>query len=196
MRGGCDGGEYEIVKRVAEGCSVVVARSFRERRGWGLFDNLWSLGIAAAVVIVVISFGLLAQTAFREYRATSLLMQLVQGVTTTYQSTRNYGGESVSLLTTLCKFQRIPADFAVDMDDCSAVTVEHPFGGKVTVKGGHDSESNRFKIEFEDLEVGGVRGPCREERGEVSRPDGARERNRQRRRDCPALFSGRDRGGL
>ena len=142
----------EIADRVV-GCHLALARAFRPRRGMALMDNLWALAIVAAVVAMVIGFGLLAQASLREYRATSLLTQLLQAVTTTFQSTRDYGGESANLLTTLCKFQRLPEDFAVGIDDCDAVTVEHPFGGSVTVKGGHGSESNRFKIEFETLEV-------------------------------------------
>ena len=133
------------------GC-VVVGEAFRPRRGMALMDNMWALGITAAVVLVVIGFGLVGQQTFREYRATSLLTQLVQAVSATYQSTRDYGGASANLIKTLCQFQRVPEDFAVDLDDCDAVTIEHPFGGAVTVVGGHDGEDNRFAIKFDGLE--------------------------------------------
>ena len=137
---------------MAESKPGVLARWLRHRRGMALMDNMWALAIVAAVVVVVIGFGLLGQAMFREYRSTSLLTQLVQAVATTYQSTRDYGGESTNLIPTLCNYQRVPEEYAVGIGTCSSATIEHPFGGSVTIVGGDDGESNRFKITFEDLE--------------------------------------------
>ena len=120
-------------------------------------DNLWALAVVAAVVVVVISFGLLAQANLREARATGLVTQLVQAVTTTYQHTRNYGNNA-NLIPTLSSFQRLPEDFVIRTTTGSGpsatttVTVEHPFGGAVTIIGGPAGNTNRFEIAFDDLD--------------------------------------------
>ena len=120
-------------------------------------DNLWALAVVAAVVVVVIGFGLLAQANLREARATGLLTQLVQAVSTTYQSTRNYGNNA-NLIPTLNSFQRLPEDFVIrtttgsGQSAVTTVTVEHPFGGAVTVIGGPGGNTNTFEIAFAGLD--------------------------------------------
>lgn len=126
-----------------------VRRALRPRRAMALMDNLWGLAIVATVIVIVIGFGLLAQAHLRETRATALLTQLVQAVSTTFQSTRNYGSNT-NLIPTLDGFGKLPGDFVVRSG--GNVTLEHPFGGNVRIQGGPGGTSNTFRIRFTGLD--------------------------------------------
>ena len=124
-------------------------RAFRPRRGMVLLDNLFGIALVAIGVGLIVGMGLYARSAYQEQRAGLLLSQLVQAVTATYQSTRNYGS-SANLIPTLDGFGRLPEDFVLRSG--GTVTVEHPFGGSVRVVGGPGGTSNRFRIQFRDLD--------------------------------------------
>ena len=121
----------------------------RVRRGMNLTDNLFALGITAVVLVVVLSAGLYGRSLYQEQRATFLLTQLVQAVSTTFQSTRTYGDDT-DLIPVLDGYGRLPEEFKVV--DGSDTTMEHPFGGAVTITGGPGSETNRYMIAFTGLD--------------------------------------------
>ena len=137
---------------MGSGMAVVAGRmqrAFRPRRGMVLLDNLFGIALVAVGVGLIVGMGLYARSAFQEQRAALLLSQLVQAVTATYQSTRNYGSNT-DLIGTLDGFGRLPEDFVLRVG--GNVTLEHPFGGAVRVRGGPGGTSNRFRIEFRDLD--------------------------------------------
>ena len=113
-----------------------------------LTDNLFGLGLIAIGIVVILTLGLYGRSIYQEQRASLLLTQLVQAVTSTYQSTRNYG--SGSLIGTLDGFGRLPEEFVVRSG--GTVTLEHPWGGAVVVNGGPGGETNQFRIRFNDLD--------------------------------------------
>ena len=121
----------------------------RPRRGMNILDNMYSLGMVAVLLIVVLTTGLYVRSLYQEQRATFLLTQLVQAVSSTYQSTRTYGDDT-DLIPVLNGFGRLPEEFKVV--DGSDITLEHPFGGPVLVTGGPGGETNRYMITFDDLD--------------------------------------------
>ena len=106
-----------------------------------LTDNLFGLGLIAIGIVVILTLGLYGRSIYQEQRASLLL-------TSTYQSTRNYG--SGSLIGTLDGFGRLPEEFVVRSS--GTVTLEHPWGGEVIVNGGPGGETNQFRIRFNDLD--------------------------------------------
>lgn len=126
-----------------------VRRAFRPRRGMVLLDNLFGIALVAVGVGLIVGMGLYARSAYQEQRAGLLLSQLVQAVTATYQSTRNYGNNA-NLIPTLAGFGRLPEDFVLRSG--GNVTVEHPFGGQVRIVGGPGGTSNQFRIRFTALD--------------------------------------------
>lgn len=129
----------------------VVKRAFRPRRGMVLLDNLFGIALVAVGVGLIVGMGLYARSAYQEQRAGLLLSQLVQAVTATYQSTRNYGS-STDLLPTLDGFGRLPEDFVLRRNNGTFQRMEHPFGGRVRVIGGPGGTSNQFRIRFESID--------------------------------------------
>ncbi|MDD9982740.1 MAG: type 4 pilus major pilin [Gammaproteobacteria bacterium] len=122
--------------------------ALRPRRGMNLTDNLFGLGLVAIGIVVILGLGLYGRSIYQEQRASLLLTQLVQAVTSTYQSTRNYG--TGSLIGTLDGFGRLPEDFVVRTG--GNVSLEHPWGGPVVVNGGPGGETNQFRIRFNELD--------------------------------------------
>ena len=136
------------MKLVVTGKSASAGARLRPRRGMNLTDNLFGLGLIAIGIVVILTLGLYGRSIYQEQRASLLLTQLVQAVTSTYQSTRNYG--SGSLIATLDGFGRLPEEFVVRSG--GTVTLEHPWGGAVIVNGGPGGETNQFRIRFNGLD--------------------------------------------
>ena len=136
------------MKSVATGMSARASAWARPKRGMNLTDNLFGLGLIAIGIVVILTLGLYGRSIYQEQRASLLLTQLVQAVTSTYQSTRDYG--TGSLLGTLDGFGRLPEEFVVRSG--GTVTLEHPWGGQVIVNGGPGGETNQFRIRFNNLD--------------------------------------------
>ena len=143
-----------VMKRWGRGVLRPVSKhgwfvAVRPRRGMNILDNMYSLGMVAVLLVVVLTTGLYVRSLYQEQRALFLLTQLVQAVSSTFQSTRTYGDEA-DLIQVLDGFGRLPEEFKVVAG--SDVTLEHPFGGAVTVIGGPGSETNRYMIAFGGLD--------------------------------------------
>ena len=125
-------------------------RAMRPRRGMNILDNLYSLGLVAVLIVVVLGTGLYARSLYQEQRATYLLTQIVQGVSSTFQNTRTYGVGGADLIPTLDGYGRLPQDFRVQVGSADP-TLEHPFGGAVTVTVGA-TLTNRYVVTFAALD--------------------------------------------
>lgn len=123
-------------------------RAFRARRGLNIFDNLWGIALVAIGVLLVAAGGFEAFARWKENRGAYLQSQLVNAVTATYRSTRDYG--TGSLIGNLDVFKRLPEAFVVRSG--GTTTIEHPWGGDVVVTGSPGGASNQFRVRFNDLD--------------------------------------------
>ena len=149
-----------------------------------LTDNLFGLGLIAVGIVVILTLGLYGRSIYQEQRASLMLTQLVQAVTSTYQSTRDYG--TGSLIETLDGFGRLPEEFVVRSG--GTITLEHPWGGGVIVNGGPGGETNQFPY---PVQRSGRRHLCGD-RGtlgrEIARSDRARRGSHQRHGHDAAVY--------
>ena len=126
----------------------------RQRRGLTLFGVLMALGIAAAGVIgAVVLYNTATETQNRN-AAQSLLTTLVVGVQQIHQGASTYGPTATNIVPMLALRNAIPSNARVGTG--SSATIQHPFGGAVTVTGdgGSAPGTGRFVVTFADLEEG------------------------------------------
>ena len=139
-------GETQV--KLDDRCMGAAGALMRPRRAMNLTDNLWGLGLVAVGIVIILGMGIRGYALYQEQRASLLLSGLVRAVTSTFQSTRNYGTRS--LIGTLDGFGRLPEEYVVRSG--GNVRLEHPWGGQVVVNGGPGGNTNEFRIRFNDLD--------------------------------------------
>lgn len=118
-------------------------------RGEGLVSMLLYMVIVAVIIIGIIALFFTVRDSYRENIATIMLNNLVGSVSKVYGTNRNYGSDT-NLITVLEGFGALPDDARVD--DGTTVTLEHPFGGPITIVGGPSGVTNRYAIAFTELD--------------------------------------------
>lgn len=119
------------------------------RRGFSLFGVLLGLTLAAAVVVGAVGLYNSARESANRTQALALLNELRANVETIYAGAPSYGN-GAALAATVDRRGGIP-DSARTVAG-GTVEIRHPFGGLVTITGGPGGETNRFRIDFEDVD--------------------------------------------
>lgn len=122
----------------------------RYRRGFSLFGVLLGLTLAAVVIVGAVGLYNSARESANRAQALALLNALRANVETIYAGAPSYGNDA-ALVATVDRRGGIP-DSARTEAVGGAVEIRHPFGGLVTITGGPGGATNRFRIDFADVD--------------------------------------------
>ena len=125
-------------------------RARRFRRGFSLFGVLLGLGLAAVVIVGAVGTYNAAREAANRSEALVLLNRVRANIETAFAGAPSYGNNA-DLVASLDRRGGIP-DSARTIGKGKKVEIRHPFGGLVTVTGGPGGISNRFRIQFADVD--------------------------------------------
>ena len=121
----------------------------RYRRGFSLFGVLLGLGLAAVVIVGAVGTYNAARESANRSAALTLLSQLRANVEAAYAGAPSYGNNA-DLVPAIDRRGGIPGGARVVSG--KTASINHPFGGAVTVVGGPGGITNRFRITFEDVD--------------------------------------------
>ena len=119
------------------------------QRGFSLFGVLLGLTLAAVVVVGTVGLYNSARESANRAQALALLNELRANVETIYAGAPSYGNDT-ALVATVDRRGGIPDSARTAAG--GAVEIRHPFGGLVTITGGPGGETNRLRIDFEDVD--------------------------------------------
>ena len=125
-------------------------RARRFRRGFSLFGVLLGLGLAAVVIVGAVGTYNAAREAANRSEALVLLNRVRANIETAFAGAPSYGNNA-DLVAALDRRGGIP-DSARTIGKGKKAEIRHPFGGLVTVTGGPGGISNRFRIQFADVD--------------------------------------------
>ena len=125
-------------------------RARRFRRGFSLFGVLLGLGLAAVVIVGAVGTYNAAREAANRSEALVLLNRIRANIEAAFAGAPSYGNNA-DLVAALDRRGGIP-DSARTIGKDKKVEIRHPFGGLVTVTGGPGGITNRFRIQFADVD--------------------------------------------
>ena len=125
-------------------------RARRFRRGFSLFGVLLGLGLAAVVIVGAVGTYNAAREVANRSEALVLLNRIRANIEAAFAGAPSYGNKA-DLVAALDRRGGIP-DSARTIGKGKKVEIRHPFGGLVTVIGGPGGISNRFSIQFADVD--------------------------------------------
>ena len=125
-------------------------RARRYRRGFSLFGVLLGLGLAAVVIVGAVGTYNAAREAANRSEALVLLNRIRANIEAAFAGAPSYGNNA-DLVAALDRRGGIP-DSARTIGAGNKAEIRHPFGGLVTVTGGPGGISNRFRIQFADVD--------------------------------------------
>ena len=125
-------------------------RARRFRRGFSLFGVLLGLGLAAVVIVGAVGTYNAAREVANRSEALVLLNRIRANIEAAFAGAPSYGNKA-DLVAALDRRGGIP-DSARTIGKGKKVEIRHPFGGLVTVTGGPGGISNRFSIQFADVD--------------------------------------------
>ena len=145
----------EMTEQMKTGMAGIAAiikryRARRFRRGFSLFGVLLGLGLAAVVIVGAVGTYNAAREAANRSEALVLLNRVRANIETAFAGAPSYGNNA-DLVASLDRRGGIP-DSARTIGKGKKVEIRHPFGGLVTVTGGPGGISNRFRIQFADVD--------------------------------------------
>ena len=125
-------------------------RARRFRRGFSLFGVLLGLGLAAVVIVGAVGTYNAAREAANRSETLVLLNRIRANIETAFAGAPSYGNNA-DLVAALDRRGGIP-DSARTIGAGNTAEIRHPFGGLVTVIGGPGGITNRFRIQFADVD--------------------------------------------
>ena len=125
-------------------------RARRFRRGFSLFGVLLGLGLAAVVIVGAVGTYNAAREAANRSEALVLLNRIRANIEAAFAGAPSYGNNA-DLVAALDRRGGIP-DSARTIGAGKKAEIRHPFGGLVTVTGGPGGITNRFRIQFADVD--------------------------------------------
>ena len=125
-------------------------RARRFRRGFSLFGVLLGLGLAAVVIVGAVGTYNAAREVVNRSEALVLLNRIRANIEAAFAGAPSYGNNA-DLVAALDRRGGIP-DSARTIGAGNKAEIRHPFGGLVTVTGGPGGISNRFRIQFADVD--------------------------------------------
>ena len=132
------------------GAAVKRYRARRFRRGFSLFGVLLGLGLASVVVVGAVGTYNAAREAANRSETLVLLNRIRANIEAAFAGAPSYGNNA-DLVAALDRRGGIP-DSARTIGTGNKAEIRHPFGGLVTVTGGPGGITNRFRIQFADVD--------------------------------------------
>ena len=120
----------------------------RRQTGFTLTELLIVVVIVAVAIVWVMGMGKRAQGAMRENEAMALQSEIAQAVGRMFAGSRNYGNNE-DLVPMLENFGAIPSGARVV--DNGAVSIEHPYRGRVRVIGGPEGRTS-YLVSYRSLD--------------------------------------------
>ena len=124
-------------------------RARRFRRGFSLFGVLLGLGLASVVIVGAVGTYNAARESANRAEALVLLNRIRANIEAAFAGAPSYGANA-DLVAALDRRGGVPDSARTVVGE--NVQIRHPFGGLVTVTGGPGGITNRFRIQFADVD--------------------------------------------
>ena len=125
--------------------------------GLSVFGAMLWMGLFGVTTIVVVDQYQSAREGQNKNETNMLLLTLRANVESIYSGNPNYGAAGTDLVPVLAQRGKIPdkalVTVAATADDPASTTIQHPFGGAVTILGNVGTNPTHFSITFATIEA-------------------------------------------